>query len=227
MTLHLHRDLDNLHREILALSAVVEDMIDRATLALSERRNELATEVIESDELVDQREVHIEEECLKLLALHQPVAVDLRRIATVLKVNNDLERIADLAVNIAERALSLDKFLEFPIPEKLNRMAKMATTMVRRSLDAFVNLDIQGAREILAADEDVDQMNVEVIVQLQKQIRDNPQLTSPAMHAFSASRHIERIADHATNIAEDVIYLIEGEIVRHRQSDGIELEERE
>lgn len=213
---HLQRDMEHLHRHILSLSAIVEEMIDKATNSLSERDPELAAEVIQSDQHVDRREVVIEEECLKMLALHQPVAGDLRRIATVLKVNNDLERIADLAVNIAERSRCIDEHPQFPIPEKLGRMVTLATHMVRRALNAFVNLDSQAARAILLMDDDVDEHNVEIIADLQALMQERSDLVVPALHCFSISRHIERIADHATNIAEDVIYLVEGEIVRHR-----------
>ena len=216
MTKHLNRDLENVHREILALSSIVEDMIDKAQLALSERRHELAEEVIAADQYVDEREVTIEEECLKMLALHQPVAVDLRRIATVLKVNNDLERIADLAVNLAERAKSIAEHPAFPIPERLGKMAGEATQMVRASLDAFVNMDSKAARAVMHQDEEVDALNVQVINELQTMMQKQPQHVVPALHCFSASRHIERIADHATNIAEDVIYLVQGDIVRHK-----------
>ncbi len=220
MTKHLQRDLDSLHQEILSLCATVEEMIDKAATAFTDRRPEIADEVIESDNIVDQKEVHIEEECLKILALHQPVAIDLRRIATVLKVNNDLERIADLAVNMAERARSLDEFPTFPLPAKLIGMASMASQMVRGALDAFVSLDAVTARRLIALDDTIDALNVEIIGELQTQMQKNPALVPPALYCFSATRHIERIADHATNIAEDVVYLVEGDIVRHRRPNS-------
>ena len=216
MTKHLHRDLEAVHQEILSLSAMVEGMIDQATIALLDRKHDIATTVIASDEKVDRREVRIEEDCLKILALHQPVAIDLRRIATVMKVNNDLERIADLAVNIAERALALDNFLQFPVPQKLKSMVSMSTQMVRNALDAFVVLDASAARSVLSMDDAIDELNLEIIRELQSLIQQQPDLVVPALHCFSASRHIERIGDHATNIAEDVIYLVEGDIVRHQ-----------
>jgi phosphate transport system protein len=216
MSKHFQRDMDHLHREILSMSAIVEEMIDKAMQALSGERGDLATEVAEADKIVDRREVRIEEECLKMLALHQPVAIDLRRIATGLKVNNDLERIADLAVNIAERAHSISQFHDFPIPARLDRMVALATQMVRSALDAFVNLDSQNARRLLLLDDEVDQLNFEIINELQLIMQSSAELVPPALHCFSASRHIERIADHATNIAEDVVYLVEGDIVRHK-----------
>ncbi len=219
MSKHLHRDLDHLHRQILTLSAMVEEMIDKSIAALSDHRRDLVDEVVASDNTVDQMEVVIEEECLKILALHQPVAADLRRIATVMKVNGDLERIADLAVSIAERAKAIQDWGEFPIPDRMKRMVDITTQMVRSSLDAFVNLDAASAKRILRLDDEVDQHNRDIIAELQSLMQQQPELVVPALHCFSATRHIERIADHATNIAEDVIYLAEGEIVRHKKSD--------
>src|SRR5262245_5471709 len=180
------------------------------------RRYDLADEVVKSDEYVDHHEVHVEEECLKMLALHQPVAVDLRRIATVMKVNNDLERIADLAVSIAQRAQAVDEFPAFRIPDGVSRMVVLATQMVRGAMNAFVNMDTAAARRIIAIDKSVDQYNRDIIAELQVIMQKQPDSVPPALHCFSAVRHIERIADHATNIAEDVIYLAEGDIVRHR-----------
>lgn len=218
MSKHLQRDMDAIHRDLLSLSAIVEEMIDKATMSLSTRRYELAQEVIRADDSVDQREVKIEEECLKMLALHQPVAIDLRRVATVLKVNNDLERIADLAVNIAERSQNIDEYPDFPVPDTLAHMVAMSTQMVRSALDAFVNLDAVAARRIMFMDDDVDRHNRDIISELQTLMQERPDLVPPALHCFSVSRHIERIADHATNIAEDVIYLVEGDIVRHKHA---------
>jgi len=215
MSKHLSRDMDHVHQRLLSLSAVVEEMIDKAARSLMDRDVDVAEEVIEADEQVDRSEVHIENECLKILALHQPVAIDLRRIATVVKVNNDLERIADLAVNMAERAVHIAESADFPIPDKLPVMVRMATDMVRGVLDAFVNLDSAAARRISLLDSDVNQLNREIIEQLQTVMKSNADLVEAALHCFSATRHIERIADHATNIAEDVVYLVEGEIVRH------------
>ncbi len=221
MSKHLQRDIDSLNTELLNISSMVEEMIDKATQALASRRYDLAEEVVKSDEFVDQHEVHVEEECLKMLALHQPVAVDLRRIATVMKVNNDLERIADLAVSIAQRAQAVDEFPAFVIPDRVPRMVVLATEMVRGVMNAFVNMDTVAARRIIAMDRTVDQYNRDIIAELQGLMQARPDSVPPALHCFSAVRHIERIADHATNIAEDVIYLAEGDIVRHRhQTDG-------
>ena len=163
MTKHFHRDLENLQKEILSLSSRVEDMIDSAGRCLFEPNRELAREVIEADKQVDQREVSIEEECLKMLALHQPVAIDLRRIAAVLKINHDLERIGDLAVNIVQRADCLHQRPDFRMPAKLERMARLATSMVRGTLNAFVDSDVDAAREICLSDDEVDDINREII----------------------------------------------------------------
>jgi phosphate transport system protein len=222
MSKHLLRDMEKLNNELLAISSMVEEMIDKATQALNDRRYELADEVVNSDPYVDQHEVHVEEECLKMLALHQPVAVDLRRIATVMKVNNDLERIADLAVSIAQRAQAMHEYPAFPIPDQLPRMVSVATRIVRGAMDAFVNIDNAAARRMIAMDAEVDRYNCDFIAELQGIMQQRPELVAPALHCFSAVRHIERIADHATNIAEDVVYLVEGDIVRHRIKQDLE-----
>jgi phosphate transport system protein len=220
MSKHLERGLEALERELLALSSMVEEMIDKACLALIRGQLDTAAEVIRCDGKVDDREVHIEEECLKILALHQPVATDLRRVAAVLKINNDLERIADLAVNVAERVETLAVFQRLHVPTKLEEMAVHARRMVRNALDSFVNLDEESARQVRQQDAIVDQLNGEVIRVLQDMVRECPDQVEPAFCLFSAARQFERIADHATNIAEDVIYLVEGEIARHKH-DGV------
>ena len=215
MSKHLERDLEALEREILAQSSLVEEMINKSCRALVDRRSDLSSEVVAAEQQIDAREVKIEEECLKILALHQPVAVDLRRTATVLKINTELERIADLAVNIAERTSSLADHLDFEIPGKLERMADLATDMVHDALDAFVEFDVVAARAVCRRDEEVDTLNRQAIEELHETMRARADLVEPALHVFSISRHVERIADCATNIAEDVIYLVEGEIARH------------
>ncbi|MEX0641267.1 MAG: phosphate signaling complex protein PhoU [Pirellulales bacterium] len=215
MSKHLERDLEALEREILDQSSRVEEMISKACQALLERRADIAHEVAANELEINVREVKIEEECLKILALHQPVAVDLRRTATVLKINTELERIADLAVNIAERTISLAEHPEFEIPAKLERMFVRASDMVHDSLDAFVDLDVDKAREVCRRDDEVDDFNRQVIDDLLETMRTRSDLVEAALHFFSVCRHVERIGDCATNIAEDVIYLVEGEIARH------------
>src|SRR5207248_3234450 len=148
MVKHLERDLDNLQHDIVDLARAVEEAIQKATRALRERDVALAQEVIDGDRGIDQRENLIEEECLKMLAVHQPVAVDLRRVAAAMMINVDLERMADLAENLAERAVYLARLPFFPIPERLQRMTDLTTFMVRQSLDAFVNMDARLARSV-------------------------------------------------------------------------------
>jgi phosphate transport system protein len=159
------------------------------------------------------------------------VAVDLRRIAAVVKINTDLERMADLAVNIAERAVALADGLTVPVPGDLGGMTDLTTGMVRQSLEAFVRLDTRLARDVCRRDDEVDRLNADIIRELVRTMRSSPELIEPALSLFSATRHLERIADHATNIAEDVIYLAEGAIVRHRpeaiQEGKEEREDRE
>lgn len=213
---HLERDLDNLQRDLLQLAASVEDAIHKAIHALQDRDAGLAEEVIEGDDQIDLDENHVEEECLKILALHQPVAVDLRRIAAALKINAELERMADLAEDIAERSERLAELPEIPTPAPLQRMTDLTVSMVRQSLDAFVNLDARLARTVCRLDDEVDRYNTEIIEELVRIMKLSPEMVEPGLSLFSAVRHLERIADHATNIAEDVVYLVEGEIIRHR-----------
>jgi len=218
MTRYFHQDLEKLHGSILSLSGLVEEMIDLAARALCETGSKSLVDLDEMDRQVDQREVAVEEECLKMLALHQPVALDLRRIATVLKINNDLERIGDLACSIAERSRALRQRPDFPLPSKLAKMFALASQMVRDALNAFVDFDADAARAVCRRDESVDQINREIIAELIRLMEQQPHMVEPAMHCFSATRQVERIADHATNVAEDVVYLVEGEIIRHGRS---------
>lgn len=215
MSIHLHRDLDNIQRRILALASTVEQTVEKAILALFERDVDVAQALIEGDTPIDLQENEIEEESLKILALHQPVAVDLRRVATILKINTDLERMADLAVNIAERAYALARIAEVPIPRTFRQMTDLTNTMVRNSLDAFVNLNTDLAMRVCRMDDEVDRYNVEIIDQVTRFMKQGPDNVEPGLHLFSAARQLERIADHATNIAEEVVYLVDGKIIRH------------
>jgi phosphate transport system protein len=223
MSKHLERDLENLQRDILTLAASVEDLLAKATRALQDRESDVAQEVIVADSEIDSQENEVEEECLKMLALHQPVAVDLRRIAAVLKINAELERMADLAGDIAGRALVLARPPFIPIPDDLQRMTDLTTSMVRQSLDSFVHLDVRLARRVCRLDDEVDAYNDRIIQTVIGHMKESPEMVEPGLSLFSAIRYLERIADHATNIAEDVIYLVEGEIVRHRP-EAVKLE---
>ena len=216
MSKHLERDLDNLQKDLLALAASVEEAIHKAIRALQTRDVALAEEVIDGDNDIDEEENHVEEECLKVLALHQPVAVDLRRVTSVLQINTDLERMADLAEDIAERAVALAAWPANPIPADLQRMTDLTSSMVRQALDSFVNLDATLARLVSRLDDEVDRCNKSIINELIGMMQRSPDTVEPGLSFFSATRHLERIADHATNIAENVIYLVGGEIVRHR-----------
>src|SRR5262249_12811384 len=161
-----------------------------------ERDAGLARQVIAGDSEIDQEENHVEEECLKILALHQPVAVDLRRIAAALKINTDLERMADLAEDIAERGLRLLQLPAIPVPEQLQLMTDLTTAMVRESLDAFVNLDTRQARRVCRLDDEVDRYNETIIADLIRLMQSAPEMVEPGLSLFSATRHLERIADH-------------------------------
>ncbi len=218
MSLHLQRDLESLHHEILTQAGRVEQMIYDSVSALCKRRYELVSSVLAQDDVVDRKEVQIEEECLKLLALHQPVARDLRHITTILKLNADLERIADLACNIAERAEYLQGFPYFPTPDELSSMAENATEMLRMALDSFVNSDTKAAEKVIQLEARVDQQNRDVIKELEELLRQDSTQVEPALHVFSAARNIEQVADHAENVAEEVIYMIDGEIIRHKHT---------
>ncbi len=216
MTVHLARDMDRLHHDLLEMCSLVEEMINEAVDLLDEPDVERARELSRRDDEIDRRDVRLEEECLKVLALHQPVAIDLRRITTVLKVTAELERIADLAVNIAERAAGLLEGPRIEVPPKLDEMAKIAVRMMHDSIRSYVAMDAKLAWDVIHRDEQVDVLNREIIDELRAMMKRSPELVDPCLHLFSAGRHVERVADHATNIAEDVIYLVKGEIVRHQ-----------
>ena len=216
MSKHLDRELDSLRNQLTAQFGAVEQMIQMAVRALVRREVTLAREVIVRDREVDASDIRIEEECLKLLALHQPVAADMRWLIAVVKVNGELERMADLACNIAERARDLDLYPLFPVPDQLTDMSRAATEMVRQALDAFVEGNSRKANHVLESDDEVDELNRIVIDQLHQLMKEDVEQIEPSVHCFSASRHLERIADLASNIAEDVIYLVDGDIVRHQ-----------
>jgi phosphate transport system protein len=217
---HLHREIEQLKRKLLALSAVVEENVQRAVKALHERNAEMAQEVLRiDDDEVDKAEVDVEEECLKVLALHQPVATDLRFIVAVLKINSDLERVGDMAVNIGERAGFLANREPVELPFDFGEMAQKAQAMLKQSLDALVNMDAELGQQVCAADDEVDLLNRKMYDRVQERICAQPEHVEYLMHFLAVSRHLERIADHATNIAEDVIYMVTGEIVRHKAED--------
>lgn len=215
MSVHLQADLNALHKDLLSMSASVEEMIHQAVAQLSEPSIEEAKALMDRDTDIDRWDVVIEENCLKMLALHQPVAIDLRRITTVLKLVAELERVADLAVNISERACGLLDAPEVVVPDELKEMAQQAVNMLHRAIDAYVALDSRMARDVCSEDDDIDDANESLINYLIQQMHAQPDRLDALLHLFSAVRQVERVADHATNIAEDVVYLVEGRIIRH------------
>jgi phosphate transport system protein len=213
---HLHREIDKLKTMLLSLGTDVEESVYKSVQALDKRDRRLAEQVIEGDTPIDRFEVYLEEECLKILALYQPVAIDLRFVIAVLKINNDLERIGDLAVNIAERALQLAQDEPIDVPFDFVGMAEKVRAMLKKSLDALVNLDSRQARDVCAADDEIDGIHKNMYPKVQDAITKDPKHMAALLQYLGVSRYLERIADHATNIAEDVIYMADGDIVRHR-----------
>ena len=214
---HLQREIDRLKRKVLALGAIVEENLRLAFQAIDQRDAAKAQRVIETDVLIDQSEVDVEEECLKILALYQPVASDLRFVAAVIKINSELERIGDLSANIAERALQLIDEHPVAVPQHVAVMADRTWTILEKALDALVRQDAVMAREVLVADDEVDELYAELIDELKGLIRADLEHLDALVLLFSVARYLERLADHATNIAEDVLYMVEGEIQRHHQ----------
>ncbi|VAX31162.1 Phosphate transport system regulatory protein PhoU [hydrothermal vent metagenome] len=219
MTIHFQNELERLKKKLLALSAIVEESVERAVRSISNRDIPLAREVIENDRTIDLLEVEVEEECLKILALHQPVAGDLRFVVAVLKINNDLERIGDLAVNIAERSAYLAEKEPIAMPFDFVTMEKKTRLMLEKSIDSLIQMNIEVANEVGAADDEIDAINREMYNQVAIGVRNSPDQADRLIHCLSISRHLERIADYATNIAEDVIYMIKGQIIRHQPEE--------
>lgn len=216
MSIHLSRDMESLQSKLSTMCEMVADAIHRGVESISNPDPELIQFLIQHDDEIDEFDVAIEDSCLKILALHQPVATDLRRITAVLKITAELERIADLGVNIAERALAMRELPKIPISPKLEAMSKQAVEMLDGSITAYLKQDTASARRIRGEDDVVDALNREIIGELMTLMKSEPAMIEAAMQLFSVSRSIERVADHATNIAEDVIYLVEGDIVRHQ-----------
>ena len=212
-------EVNRLRKALLAEATLVEEAIGRAIQAFRERDDKLAGEVIEGDHAIDLKEVEVEEECLKILALHQPVAKDLRFIVAVLKMNNDLERMGDIAVSIARRALYLARRGQADdLRPEIRGMAETVLSMVGESLDALINADVALARRVCAKDDEVDAMKRRISERIRDLIQREPSRTPILLKVLDLPRHLERLADLATNIAEDVVYLVEGEITRHQRT---------
>jgi phosphate transport system protein len=214
----LHRKIQKIKKRLLVIGAIVEEQVDLAIQSLINRDKELAQKVMDRDVSIDLMEVDLEEECLKVLALHQPMAGDLRMIIAVLKINNDLERIGDLAVDAAERALVLIDQKPVLSPFDLVAMSTAVQQMLKQCLDAFVNLDMDLAVKVCTSDDAVDAVHSSMFQTVTRQLVSNPEHVEQLLTYLSISRCLERIADHSTNIAEDVIYLIKGNIVRHQDN---------
>jgi phosphate transport system protein len=215
MSVHLQREIGILNKRLLSLCALVEDQVDRAIQAVVGRDADMAAAVEARDAEADRREVELEEECLKILALHQPVAIDLRFVVVAMKINNDLERIGDLAVNIARKAAALAEQGPTEIPFDISGMWQKTQGMLRDSVDALVNLDAGLADKVCARDGEVDQMKRDNRKRAESILREDAGRVPGIMSLLAVSRNLERIADHATNIAEDVIYMVQGRIIRH------------
>jgi phosphate transport system protein len=219
MTTHMKNEIEKLKKKLLAQSSEVEEQLWRSVKSLRERDADTARRVIDYDFEIDKNEVDVEEDCLKILALYQPVAVDLRFIVTAFKINNDLERIGDLSVNIAERSEFLARHEPVDVPFDFDLMAEKTQSMLHDSIVALVNLDCMLAYRVCRRDDEVDALNKEMYDQVKQGILARPEHIESLIHLLSVSRHLERIADHATNIAEDVIYMVDGQIIRHKTEE--------
>ena len=215
MARHFHDELEALKQTLLAMGALVEDQIRRGMRALVDRDSELAQDVIDRDRQVNAYDVEVDEKCVELLALYQPAAGDLRFITTAMKIVTDLERIGDQAVNIAQRALELNREPQLKPYIDVPRMADNAERMVKESLDAFVARDTALARRVCAEDSAVDDLKEQIFRELLTFMMEDPRTIPRAIRLIFISRFLERVADHATNIAEMVIYMVESKMVRH------------
>jgi phosphate transport system protein len=215
MSAHFQREIGKLKQQVLSLCAMVESQVEKAVRAVQLRDDELAAEVEQLDQETDLCEIEVEEECLKTLALYQPVAVDLRFVVSTLKINHDLERIGDLAVNIARK---VNGFLIDPPPvlgHDLGLMCEKTQSLLRDAIDSLVNMNAAAAADVCARDDEVDQMKATIRREIESEIRQRPENVNSLLKLLAVSRNLERIADLATSIAEDVVYLVEGRIMRH------------
>ena len=215
ITRHFDEEMEILKQKILRMGAMVEDQISSSIKAMIERNSELAKKVIENDHLVNALDVEIDEDALRLLALHQPAAGDLRFITTAMKISTELERMSDLAENISERVTELNEELQIKPYIDIPKMAEWSQKMVAESLDAFVRRDSGLGRKVCADDDYIDDLNKQVFRELLSFMIEDPRFIATAIRISFISKYLERIADHATNIAELAVYLVEGKIIRH------------
>lgn len=214
----LEREMEKLKKEIFELCAMVEENFKQAIRSVIDRDKPLAQKVIQDDDAIDSMEIEVEEECLKILALHQPVASDLRFIIAALKINNDLERIGDLAVNVAKRAIDLSHYEYIDVDVDFSYIYGQSISMLKKSIDAFISLDTCLSYQVCSDDDEVDQLNKKMYRLFKEIASKNPGKIDLMLQFLSISRYVERIADHATNIAQDVIYMANGNIIRHRKA---------
>lgn len=219
MSVHFQRDLESLRKRILGLGAMVEDALSNAVQALVDGDEPLAQTVIRNDAEIDHAEIDVEEECLKILALYQPVAQDLRFIVAVLKMNNDLERMGDHAVSIAKRARFIARRNPVELAPGIVEMSENVKAMLKQTLDALINRDAELARKVCAADDAIDRQKREIADTIRARIYDTPEERDSLLKLLDVPRHLERIADLATNVCEDVVYMVEGSIIRHHYAD--------
>jgi phosphate transport system protein len=226
METHFQQELNRLKENLLKMAGLVEKAINNAIDALVKRDTALAEKTIAEDEKINQMEIKIDEHCLRLLALHQPMAADLRFITSAMRINTELERIGDQAVNIAERVIALNLEPQLKPYIDLPRMAEITQSMVKDVLDAFVNRDPQLARSVCERDDQVDALNDQVFRELLTYMISDPQTITRAVHIILVSRCLERIADHATNIAEGVIFMVKALVIKHRADTKPQEEEK-
>jgi len=220
MERHFDEELKELKAKILRMGALVESQIQGALKALTERDSELARKVIENDHMVNKWDVQVDEDCLRLLALHQPAARDLRFITTAMKISTELERMSDLAENICERAIELNEEPQLKPYIDLPRMANWSIQMAKEALEAFVNADGGLARKVCADDDFVDHLTEQLFRELLSFMIEDPKTISRAIRLTFIGKYLERIADHATNVAELVVYMVEGKIIRHTHEES-------
>ncbi len=219
MTRHFENEIDRLKKMILHLTAMVEGSLEKSVRAIINRDDTVVEKIKALDIEIDNYEIEVEEECLKILALHQPVAADLRFVIAVLKINNDLERIGDLSVNISKKIKYFSPFTERKVPFDIDKMLAITSQMVKDASDALVAWDADKAKTVLTTDDIVDAIHKKAYKEIQIHIKDEPDFVTFYVSLLSVSRNLERIADHATNIAEDIIYMVSGEIIRHQDSE--------
>ena len=215
MRSRFQQGLDELKEKLLRMGGLAEQAIDRATEAYRTRDSKFCQMVLTGEAAINEAEREIDELALDLLAMQQPMAVDLRFILAVLKINADLERVGDQAVNIAQRVLDLISEPEISLPVDIPRMASLASAMVRKALQGFIEANADLATSVLTMDDNVDKLNDAAFFALSNLIKEQPHYTPQALHALMIARNLERVADHATNIAEDVIFWVRGADVRH------------